>query len=691
MDSNPFLTTMKIAFTAIVAFLLLLTFWQGTHVEEQVAALTRENSALTDKVGDLARKVDDLKGRADRLDGKADAVVTMLASGARVGPADGGAKVVVPPARTEWGWAANEGLDAALDASKPAGTPGRYRNFVSLDPVNLIPPESKGHEDGLVGTAFGPQEKSFNPILSTSASMQEEIELYVTDAPAGEHWGDPYKYAPALCWRVEVSPDFREYTLFFRKDVVWQPLALDLSKYPHLRGSHPVTAKDYKFTIDTILNPQVEAASLRSYFDDCEGVTLVDDFTAVVRWKRTVYHSISFTLGRALLPEFLYAYDADGTRFPPETFGQQFNAHFYNRISTPGCGPYRMLPYDGGEWITLERFEDWYGAREGSRYPVKTKRLLVYQDNETPFLKLQAGELGILGLTASQWKKHVLDDLRPENPFQNGTFVTYKGLRPVYYYVGWKNTHPLFRDKAVRRALALACDVSTMAEKIFLGRLVPMSSPIFPGSPSADPDLKPLGYDLKEAARILDERGWKLNPETGVREGTVDGKTRKFEFELVWRSPSPEVEALINQYRNDLRAIGVVMTPVPLEWSLYLEKLHDRDFEASFGGWGSQAWDQDFEQIWTSKQIQEPKSSNYIEYSNPEVDRLSDALRTEMDVEARKEKARRVGRLLFEDQPVCFVGWSKTFGAHAKWLKNPIERQFKTRPFIRTLPMWVDR
>jgi ABC-type oligopeptide transport system substrate-binding subunit len=114
-------------------------------------------------------------------------------------------------------------------------------------------------------------------------------------------------------------------------------------------------------------------------------------------------------------------------------------------------------------------------------------------------------------------------------------------------------------------------------------------------------------------------------------------------FTILWRSPSDEVAALINLYRNDLRSIGVVMDPVPLEWSLYLEKLHDRDFEASFGGWGTNAWDQDFEQIWHSKQIAEPKSSNYIEYRNAEVDRLSDTLRTEMDVEARKTRPARSG------------------------------------------------
>ncbi len=271
-----------------------------------------------DKVGDLSRKVEDLKSKADRLDGKADVIATQLASGGG-GPRRGRAAARSPSCRSPaWsgGGPANEALDAAPDPSKPPGTPGRYRNFVTLDPTELIPPESRAKPDGRLGTSYGPQEKSFNPIISTSASMQEEIEQYVGDAPAGEHWADPYRYSPALCWRIEVSPDYSEYTLFFRRDAFWQPLALDLSKYPHLRGQHQVTARDFKFTVDTIMNPQVECASLRAYFKECEGVTVVDDFTAVVRWKPSYYHSIGFTLGRQLLPEYLYAKDADGTRFP---------------------------------------------------------------------------------------------------------------------------------------------------------------------------------------------------------------------------------------------------------------------------------------------------------------------------------------------------------------------------------------
>ncbi|HVG95234.1 MAG TPA: hypothetical protein VND21_12355, partial [Planctomycetota bacterium] len=81
MDSNPFLTILRISFSAILAFLVWMAFWQRTHLEDQVAGLTRETSALTDRVAELTRKVDDVKAKGDRLEGAAEAIATVVGSG----------------------------------------------------------------------------------------------------------------------------------------------------------------------------------------------------------------------------------------------------------------------------------------------------------------------------------------------------------------------------------------------------------------------------------------------------------------------------------------------------------------------------------------------------------------------------------------------------------------------------------
>src|SRR2546426_1003363 len=113
MNDNPFLSVLKIAFTGVLAFLVFLSFWQRTHLEDQVAGLSRESSGLADRVSEMSRKVDDLKAKADRLEGAADAMSKMVGEGIRVAPIDRGsapsASVPTRPSK-EWGWELNASL-----------------------------------------------------------------------------------------------------------------------------------------------------------------------------------------------------------------------------------------------------------------------------------------------------------------------------------------------------------------------------------------------------------------------------------------------------------------------------------------------------------------------------------------------------------------------------------------------------
>jgi peptide/nickel transport system substrate-binding protein len=667
MQSNPLLTVLKAAAFAVLALLVFLSFWQKTHVEDQVAKLSSDVSVLSDRISENTRMLGELKHSGG----------IAVSAGS---PGGGTARLD------------DAALDASPDPSKPPGTPGRYRNFLKPDPDPEVDPASAGHKDGDIGLQYGPEPKNFNVLIEHTAPLQENLEKNVCDAPAEEHWKNPYDYRPALCPRVEVSPDLREFTLFFRRGALWHTPALDLTKYPHLGGTHYVTAKDYKFTLDIINNPQSDCAPLRSYYSDVESVTLVDDYTLIVRWKKSVFHSIQYTLTRAVIPEFLYAFGEDGKRFPDETIGQQFNDHFYNKVGVCGCGPYRMTSYEKGAWIHLDRFEDWYGIREGLHYGLKRVHLLIYRDAEVLFAKFQKGEVGISGMGTFHWKAKVLDNKDPTSPWVDGRILPYKGLRPSYMYFGWKFTHPLFSDKRVRKALTLACNREEIIEKILLGHYRVMSVPVFPESRQADPNLKPLPFDLKAAAALLDEAGWMLDTKTGVRTKVIDGQPKRFEFDLMHMTGGgSEQEAIIAYYKNDLLSIGVVMNPKPQEFAEFVNRAQDRRFEALLGVWGTEPWDHDFDQLWHSRHITEPASSNYIEFSNPDVDRLSDELRDEIDISKRAEKVRAVARILHEEQPCTFFGWAVAFGARWSWLKNTIEHTYKMRPFIRPKPMWVDK
>jgi ABC-type transport system substrate-binding protein len=61
-----------------------------------------------------------------------------------------------------------------------------------------------------------------------------------------------------------------------------------------------------------------------------------------------------------------------------------------------------------------------------------------------------------------------------------------------------------------------------------------------------------------------------------------------------------------------------------------------------------------------------------------------------MDPQKRIDYVRRIGRILYEEQPYTFFAWRKDFRSYWTYVKNFEDRYFR-RPFIRTFPMWIER
>src|SRR5690606_37062499 len=81
----------------------------------------------------------------------------------------------------------------------------------------------------------------------------------------------------------------------------------------------------------------------------------------------------------------------------------------------------------------------------------------------------------------------------------------------------------------------------------------------------------------------------------------------------------------------------------------------DQRFDAVRFAWGEPSCiDADPFQIWHSSQGS-GRGSNYVSYSNPEVDRLILEARRELDVLRRQVLLRKIHRILYRDQPYTFM------------------------------------
>ncbi|MDH3211866.1 MAG: ABC transporter substrate-binding protein, partial [Myxococcales bacterium] len=480
---------------------------------------------------------------------------------------------------------------AAIDVLHP-----EIANF--LEPDDFSWPGAEAKRDGTLirGWSTG-DPKGFNPIIENSAYLSNLIANYVGSSVADRmRWTDPDRWYGDLAWRIEVSDDAREFTVYLRPGLKWHsPSGVDLDdpKYAWLRGEHELSARDLAFTLDMILNPQVQNGALKNYYAELESWQAIDDHTFVVRWKKKLYLNVESTLGIAPIPEFLFAYEEDGTRIPDATLGLKFNQHWYNNKGFVGTGPYRMASYEPGAQIRLVRNEAYHGPSP----PIREIVYPIFTDPSHGLLKLKARELSVGQLLPSQYREEILrwqgvpaPPRAAGSPFRNGDIRCEPHLRPAYNYLGWNADKPIFADKRVRRAMTLALNREGIIENVYVGLADLATGPFLPTSPDNDPDVDALAFDLEGARVLLAAAGWEDTDGDGLLDRDLgpddDDATRTpFEFTMLTVSGRPEIQSAMEIFRDDLLAIGVRMGIESVEWSLMIKRMDEKQFDAFTGGW----------------------------------------------------------------------------------------------------------
>ncbi|MBN1419830.1 MAG: hypothetical protein JXP34_13705 [Planctomycetes bacterium] len=571
-------------------------------------------------------------------------------------------------------------VETGPGATEPGSAPRAGRSILEPDPFVLAPSEANRESEITANLQVTP--KGFN-ILTGGSGDVTEIYDYVGDSLASMHWENPAKWAPQLAERIELSDDDKVYTVHLRRDARWHRPKVDPDdpRFQWLEGDHPVTADDVKFTFEIIMNPQVQAAHLRNYYEDVEAVEILDPWTVVFRWKRKVHHSRRFTLGFTPVPKFLYACDPGGRPYPPETVGNEFNSHWYNDRPI-GCGAYEFESYRPGIALVLKRNEDYYGRRPAARRIT----FLFLRDPEQRLLKLKSGEVDYDILGASQYRDEVRDG-PPDSPFVDGRIrhTIYQALD--FIYIGWNLGRPPFDDKRVRLAMTCAMNRQGMLDSVLMGLGTVVSGPLFIEGEEYDRSIAPVPFDLARAAELLDEAGWKDEDGDGIREKTVGGEKRTFAFTLLTWAESATIGTIANLYREDLVKIGVRMEVSPAEWANFQNRVkRDRDFDAYTGRWGL-SFETDPYQVWHSSQAEDPSGSNYIGFRNAEVDRILETARVTFGTEERISLFHRFHAILHDEQPYTFFFSSKQVLAYQDRVKHLVVR--KVRPQVSARSIWI--
>jgi peptide/nickel transport system substrate-binding protein len=402
-----------------------------------------------------------------------------------------------------------------------------------------------------------------------------------------------------------------------------------------------VTADDFKFYLDVVKNKETDCAALRTYLVDLDRIEVLSKYEFKVCWRKRYFLSESTTLYLSPLPRHLYH------AYPGPFDGKKFNDDHERNRMVVGCGPYQFVGWDKGQRITLKRFDNYYGAKFGVAPPLEFIQLEVMKHPQTQLQALLAGEIDQMSLQPDQW---VLHTNTPRFAPKTGDLRKIKYPARVYRYIGYNLRKPLFKDKRVRLGLTHLVNRKRIIKDVYHGLARIVTGNFFIGTPYYDKTIKPYPFSTEKARELFASAGWRDTDGDGI----LDKNGEKFDFTMLAPSNSPKYDKILPIIKEDMAKAGVVMRIRKVEWSVFVQMIGAKKFEACICGWGM-SFESDPYQLWHSSQADAKESSNFIGFKNKKADEIIEKIRVCFDLKKRIELCHQFHKLLHEEQPYTFL------------------------------------
>jgi ABC-type dipeptide transport system, periplasmic component len=355
-----------------------------------------------------------------------------------------------------------------------------------------------------------------------------------------------------------------------------------------------------------------------SFYSVIDRVETPDNYTVIIKLKHPsptfIPLALAFWRNHMIIPKHLYE-------------GTNITTNPYN-LRPVGSGPFRFVEWKRGDYILLERNENYYKAGLPCLDRIIFKQL---PNTEAMLNALSTGEISAITLVPET----NLDQVRSMPNVK--LFPIFTGIGLVLYIGINTQKYPL-SIKEVRQALNYAINKEEII-KLALGGVGRVQRGIFSSElgPFHNPDV---GYDYNpdKANQILDSLGFKRGPD-GIR---VTPNGTKLSFRLFFTAGDlPRLRAS-EIVKEQLKRIGVEIIPQALDSPTLREMLTVRyDFDLT---WFGHATGPDLDRLYVyyhGSAIQ-PGNWNYIRYNNSEVNRLWDLSRVTIDPNKRAEIFREI-------------------------------------------------
>ncbi len=293
----------------------------------------------------------------------------------------------------------------------------------------------------------------------------------------------------------------------------------------------PFNADAVIFALDRVLNKEsafysnAQRSAGSTFLGAIASYKKIDDFTVAITTKK---------------PWAFLVYDLASITIPSPAAIRQWGNKAYPQHAS-GTGPFKMAKYVEGQVLELDPNKDYWGTK------AKLDKLVLYPMPEPAarLAALQSGEV--------DWAEVI-----PPDSIEQIKGAGYNVLLKTYphtIYYGFNTYRAPFNDVRVRQAVAYGIDRAGIVS-IIQGAGKPATQLMYEGHPWRDTTFTGYAYNLQKAKDLLTQAGVK-NLKISVAYPTGGSGN-------MWPGPMNE------KFQQDMRAIGIDVDLVPLEWNTLL-------------------------------------------------------------------------------------------------------------------------
>lgn len=482
--------------------------------------------------------------------------------------------------------------------------------------------------------------KTITPLVSADATASN-IQSYVLEALITRD-PDTLEWTGLIARDWNISDDGLVINFNLRNDV-------------YFSDGEAVDSADVVFSFDFIMNEKIQAPRHRAYLEKIKSVTADGPHKVTFTFKEPYFEAFELAGTLQVMPEHFYKEYLE----TPQVFND-------SKGLLMGTGPYQLADPKG--WtpdngnVELVRNNRYWGDVQPTYDRILWR---VIENASARLTTYRNGDIDTYGARPIEYEKLKEDKQITDKSHR------FEFMPPVvgYSYIGWNQERDgkptKFADKRVRQAMTYLIDRDRVNRDIFLGYAETAISPFSPRSKQHDPKLKPRPYDLEKGIALLKEAGYEDRDNNGVLENEAG---EPFEVEVTYFQGNEDTQRMILLIKDLFAKAGVKLIPSPQEWPVMLELLDKKDYEAITLGWTS-GIETDIFQMFHGSQAK-TNGDNFINYKNPELDKLIDEARVTVDPEKRMPLWQQAEAVMYEDQPYTFLFRRKSLAFIDKRLQN---------------------